>query len=269
MSGLRLLALLWALTSAPLAAALDHQHSAFSRLLQAHVQWSADGSASTVDYAGLRRDRAALERYLTELSAVTAAEFERWSEAERLAFLINAYNAYTLALIADADPEPESIRDLGSWLRSPWKRRFVVLLGERRSLDDVEHGLIRGAAGFSEPRIHFAVNCASIGCPALRDEAYVAERLDAQLEDQTRRFLGDRSRHRYDAQRRVLYLSKLFDWYGDDFALPFRGGSSRAEFLVGYAEALGLDQRAIADLQAGRLKIDFLDYDWRLNGRRR
>jgi hypothetical protein len=267
-NALRLLALLWALTSAPLAAAFDHQHTAFGALLQAHVQWNAEGSESTVDYAGLRRDRAALEAYLTELSAVMAAEFDRWSGAQRLAFLINAYNAYTLALIADAKPEPESIRDLGNWLRSPWKRRFFELLGEQRSLDDVEHGLIRGAAGFSEPRIHFAVNCASIGCPALRDEPFLAERIDAQLEDQTRRFLGDRSRNRYDPATRTLYLSKLFDWYGDDFALPFRGGSSRAEFLSGYAKALGLDRAAIEDLQAGRPKIEFLDYDWRLNGRR-
>lgn len=113
-----------------------------------------------------------------------------------MAFLINAYNAATVALILTRYPELDSIKELGSLLRSPWKRRFVDLLGARRSLDDIEHELLREAPDFAEPRIHFAVNCASLGCPALRPEAYEAERLEAQLADQTRRFLRDRSRNR-------------------------------------------------------------------------
>lgn len=262
----RLLALLLLLASG-LAHAFDHQHTALSALLERHVAWNTEGTASAVDYAGLRQERTALEAYLQTLSAVTQGQYDQWSKDRQLAFLINAYNAWTLALIVDADPEPASIRDLGSWLRSPWKRSFIPLLGETRSLDDVEHGLIRGASDYTELRIHFAVNCASIGCPALRPEAYRAEDLDAQLEDQTRRFLRDRTRNRYDAATQTLQLSKIFDWYAGDFERPFRGGASLAQFLLHYAGELGLDAAARQALAAGALEIDFLDYDWRLNRR--
>lgn len=247
------------------AHAFDHRHVALTALLERHVEWNAEGTATSVDYAGVRKDRAALQAYLTSLSAVTASDYARWSKAEQLAFLINAYNAWTLALIADADPEPASIRDLGGWFRSPWKRRFFTLLGESRSLDDVEHGLIRGAPDFAEPRIHFAVNCASIGCPALRPEAFRAADLDAQLEDQTRRFLRDRTRNRFDPATRTLRVTRLLDWYGSDFDLPFRGSRSRSGFLLHYADELGLDTEARRALGEGTLTIGFLDYDWRLN----
>lgn len=263
-----LLRILVLLLASNLAQAFDHRHVALTALLDRHVAWNAEGTATSVDYAGVRRDRAALEACLTSLSAVTPGDYARWPKDRQLAFLINAYNAWTLALVVDADPEPASIRELGGWFRSPWKRRFIPLLGETRSLDDIEHELIRGAPDFAEPRIHFAVNCASIGCPALRPEAYRAEQLDAQLEDQTRRFLRDRTRNRYDAATRTLQLSKLFDWYAGDFDLPFRGGRSLAAFLGPHADALGLDAEARQALADGRLDIDFLDYDWRLNRRK-
>ncbi|MCU0754461.1 MAG: DUF547 domain-containing protein [Xanthomonadales bacterium] len=257
----------FALLASGLAQAFDHQHAALTTLLTRHVEWNAEGTATAVDYAGMRRDRAVLGTYLTTLSAVTPAEHGRWSKDEQLAFLINAYNGWTLALIADADPEPASIRDLGGWFRSPWKQRFFTLLGESRSLDDVEHGLIRGAPDFAEPRIHFAVNCASIGCPALRPEAYRAADLEAQLEDQTRRFLRDRTRNRYDVATRTLRVTRLFDWYGSDFDLPFRGSRTRSGFLLHYAEELALDAEARRALGEGTLAIGFLEYDWRLNRR--
>lgn len=249
------------------AHALDHRHEAFTTLLATHVEWNAEGTATAVDYAGVRQDRAALQAYLTRLSAVTTTDYAGWSKDQQLAFLINAYNGWTLALIADADPEPASIRDLGGWFRSPWKQRFFTLLGESRSLDEVEHELIRGAPDFAEPRIHFAVNCASIGCPALRPEAYRGADLDAQLEDQTRRFLRDRTRNRFDPATRTLQVTRLLDWYGSDFDLPFRGSRSRTGFLLHYADALGLDAEARQALGEGTLEIDFLDYDWRLNRR--
>ena len=93
-------------------------------------------------------------------------------KADRLAFLVNAYNAHTIALVLTRYPDLASIKDLGGWITSPWKQKFFELLGESRSLDDVEHRMIRGGVGAREPRVHFALNCASIGCPALRPEAY-------------------------------------------------------------------------------------------------
>lgn len=259
-----LLALALLLASAS-AGAFDHSHADWTAALTKHLTWNAAGTATTVDYAGWRKDRAALDRYLASLSAQPREAFAGWSVAQRRAFLINAYNAWTVDLILRSDPDLQSIRDLGSLFSSPWKRRYFELFGDEESLDGIEHGLLRGAPDYDDPRIHFAVNCASIGCPALRPEAYRADDLDAQLEDQARRFLRDGSRNRWDAKAGTLYLSKIFDWYAKDFDLPFRGGQSRAHFLAQYATELGVSAAETARLEAGEIEIEFLDYDWTLN----
>jgi hypothetical protein len=237
---------------------------ALSRHLATHVRWNAAGTASAVDYAGLRRDRAALRRLQDDTSRVTRGDFDGWSLPARQAFLVNAYNVWTLALIAAAPAGTASIKDLGGFLQSPWKKAFIPFLGETRSLDDLEHDLLRGAPGFAEPRIHFAVNCASIGCPALRPEAYTAALWDAQLDDQTRRFLRDRPRNRVLGREPLrLGVSSIFDWYGEDFDAA--GGVPG--FLARYPESLGLTPDDAAALRRGDARIDFLDYDWRLNDR--
>ncbi len=247
------------------ARALDADHAAWTGLLERHVRWNAEGTATTVDYAGFASDRTALRAYLDALSAVPRAHFDRWPQPERTAFLLNAYNAFTVELILTGWPEIASIKDLGSLLRSPWKRRFFVLLGEERHLDDVEHGLLRGAEGFAEPRIHFAVNCASIGCPALRPEAYVGARIAAQLEDQALRFLRDRSRNRFDPGEDTARVSPIFDWYGEDFALG-SGDGSVVNFLAARAEALGDTDAERAAIRRGGFDVAWTAYDWRLNG---
>ena len=249
------------------ADAFDHTHAAWTAQLARHVAWNAEGTTTSIDYAGFARDRAALKAYLDTLSAVTRAEFDGWAKPDRDAFLINAYNAFTVELVLTGYPGLKSIRDLGSLLRSPWKQRFFVLLGEQRHLDDVEHGLLRGADDFDEPRIHFAVNCASIGCPALRPEAFTSAMLEEQLEDQTRRFLSDRSRNRYDAASATLYLSSIFDWYGGDFESGWRGTRDVSSFVARYPAALGLDAATAARIAAGEADVEFLDYDWALNGK--
>ena len=251
------------------ARADDALHVPWTALLQRHVAWNAEGTASTVDYDGFARDRAALDAYLTALAAVPQASFDGWHKAERQAFLINAYNAQTVALILTRWPDLESIKDLGGLFSSPWKQRYFDLLGARRSLDEVEHGLLRGAPDFDEPRIHFAVNCASIGCPALRNEAYVAERLDAQLEDQTKRFLSDRSRNRYAPNSNTLEVSKIFDWYGSDFRSGDRGKADLPAFFARYASQMSDTPEAQQRIRDGTAKIVFLDYDWALNDARK
>ena len=255
-----LLALPWTLGQAQ-----QFDHSAWDALLKQHVTTLRNGQASEVDYAGFSADRARLKQYLASLSAVTPAQFERWDRAVQLAFLINAYNAYTVELILSGYPEVKSIKDLGSLLRSPWKKRFVPLLGETRSLDDIEHGLIRGSGRYAEPRIHFAVNCASIGCPALRPEAYAGERLDAQLEQATNSFLEDRTRNRLEGH--TLKVSSIFKWYKGDFEKGWRGSDTLAGFLAHYRQALGLDENTAGRLREGKIAIEFLDYDWRLNAK--
>lgn len=253
-----------ALTSAP-SHALDHQHQAWSAMLKRHVVWLPGGHESQVSYSGFKRDHAALKAYLETLSAVSQDEFGTWPKAQRLAFLINAYNGYTVELILSRYPDLKSIRELGSVFSSPWKKRFFTLLGQPRSLDDIEHGMIRAKGAYDDPRIHMAVNCASIGCPALRDEAYVEQQLDQQLEDQVQRFVSDRKRNRYNADTGALEVSKIFDWYGEDFSRGYRGWTSVKGFFAHYANLLSDDPTVQTRLREMRAPVKFLEYDWALS----
>lgn len=256
------------------AGAFDHGHAAWTALLARHVKLAPDGRSSRVDYAGFMAQRPALQGYLKSLSAVSAAEYAGWSKPLRFAFLANAYNAFTIEKILTRWPDIKSIRDFGTFIGNPWKDRFFTLLGKPQNLDGIEHETMRAAGVFDEPRVHVAVNCASIGCPLLDRKALLgtsATALDAQLEDLMRRFMSDRSRNRYNPQTRSLELSKIFDWYGDDFR---RGGQS---FLgdAGYANVTEVGARyadllADADddrafLRERKATVTHLDYDWSLN----
>ena len=210
----------------------------------------------------MKADRAALKAYLDNLSAVQQAEYGAWNKPQKLAFLLNAYNAFTVDLVLTGYPGIKSIKDLGSFISSPWKKKFFTLLGGQRSLDDVEHGLIRAPGAFDDPRIHMAANCASVGCPALRNEAYSGDKLDAQLEDGVARFLSDHTRNRFNAEASKLEVSKIFDWYGKDFAA--RAGSLEA-WLAKYAVKLSDEPKQQQIIRDSKAKIDFLDYDWALN----
>jgi hypothetical protein len=245
------------------SAAESFDHSDWDRLLKAHVFELQHGRATQLDYAGMAQERPQLSAYLARLSAVQQQQFDAWPKDDQLAFLINAYNAWTVELILSAYPDLTSIKELGSLFQSPWKKDFIPLLGEERSLDDIEHGLIRGSRRYRDPRIHFAVNCASIGCPALRAEAYNGSTLEQQLEHQTQLFLQDSSRNRSSALR--LEVSPIFKWYKDDFAAGWRGARSLEQFLALYGDALGLNETQLQRLDSGNVRIDFLDYDWNLN----
>ncbi len=260
-----LLTLAAALVRPAAAQAFDHGHAAWTALLKKHVAVQRGGQASQVRYGGFAADRAALKAYLDTLSAVGESTFAGWSKPQQMAFLINAYNAFTVELILTRWPKLESIKDLGSFLQSPWKPKWVPLLGAKVSLDDIEHEMLRARGRYDDPRVHFAVNCASIGCPALREEAFDAVRLETQLDEQALRFMSDRSRNRYNAARGRLEVSKIFDWFGEDFRLGHRGIGSLPAFMARYAEALA-DGPADRDrVRAGKVEIGFLDYDWKLN----
>jgi hypothetical protein len=245
------------------AVAFDHDHRAWNELLARHVVVIDGGKASQVAYAGFARDRAALKAYLESLSAVTGQEYSGWSREQKLAFLINAYNAFTVQKILTRYPDLKSIRDFGLFVGNPWKDRFFRLLGKPMHLDNIEHDTIRAPGDFDEPRIHFAVNCASIGCPMLREEAYVAPRLDAQIEEQTQRFLSDRSRNRFEAGK--LKLSSIFDWYGKDFARGWKGYTALDQFLAQYADRLADAPPQRQAIRDGKTALEFLEYDWSLN----
>ena len=247
------------------ACAFDQTHAGWDALLKRDVVVAPGGNSSRVDYAAFKRDQDALNLYLDGLSAVTAGEYQAWTREQQLAFLINAYNAYTVKLVLTRYPGIKSIKDIGSLVRSPWKQEFFTLLGGPRSLDAVEHGMIRAPGVFDEPRIHFALNCASIGCPMLREEAYVAARLEAQLESGVRRFLGDRTRNRFDPGSSRLELSAIFDWYKADFEKGGLGVNSVPRFLARYADFVADEAVGHALVRRGKLPIRYLDYDWTLN----
>ncbi|HRD85398.1 MAG TPA: DUF547 domain-containing protein [Rubrivivax sp.] len=250
------------------AQAFDHAHAGWTALLRKHVRVQRGGQATQVAYAGFAADRALLKAYLDSLSAVTPAAFAAWPKAERAAFLMNAYNAFTVELILTRYPDLKSIKDLGSLLSSPWKPKWIPLLGAKVSLDDIEHAMLRKRGDYDDPRVHFAVNCASIGCPALREEAFVAARLDAQLDEQTLRFMSDRTRNRFNAQRGRLELSKIFDWYGEDFRLGHRGIASLPAFAARFADQLADAAADRERIRGAGVDIGFTDYDWALNDAR-
>jgi hypothetical protein len=239
------------------AQGFDHAHHAWDTLLKKHVVLVDGGKASRLDYAGMAQERGALREYLQALARVSAAEFGGWSRPEQMAFLVNAYNAHTVEKVLTRYPNLKSIWDFGRFFANPFRDPFFSLLGSRMTLDTLEHEILRKK--YPDPRIHYAVNCASIGCPMLREEAYAAVNLERQLEEQARRFLSDRSRNRVRGGR--LEVSKIFDWFRKDFEPLER-------YFAPYARMLSDDpgqQRLVAD---GEARISFLDYDWSLNDSR-
>lgn len=272
---MRFLLIAFAAAILPLSAAaqsFDHEHRAWTALLKKHVVLIDGGKGSQVRYDGFAKDRTALADYRRSLSGVNAAEYAGWTKAQQMAFLINAYNAFTIEKVLTRHPDIQSIWDFGKIFGNPFKDRFFKLFGRDFSLDMIEHETLRKPGNFNEPRVHFAVNCASIGCPMLREEAYTASRLDAQLEEQTRRFLSDRSRNRYNPQSGSLEVSEIFKWFKEDWTSGYRGldgkqapMQSREQFFARYAALLASDADQRKVIEAQKTELGFLDYDWRLN----
>jgi hypothetical protein len=227
----------------------EFDHSIYAELLQAYV----DYDTARVDYAGLKDDEAKLDAYLDQLKR---AQLESLGDDASLALLINAYNAFTLKLILDHYPDLNSIKDIDS----PWKTTRWVIGGHKLSLDDIEHGLIRPL--YKDSRIHFAVNCASIGCPPLADWPYEGSKIDEQLDLAARRTLGDEHYARVEGDE--LLLTSVMNWYrrdfvGDEF-------SPSAESLPLYAARYaGEEVRALVEQKGGEPAVGFIEYDWSLN----
>jgi len=233
-----------------MAQSFDHQHTLLNDVLKKHVK--DFGGYSQVNYKLLKKEPESLNDYVKSVSLVEKKSYEQWTQDQQLSFLINVYNAYTLSWIVQHYPV-KSIKDTGSLFSSPWKKKFFKLFGHETSLDNVEHDMIR--KWFKEPRIHFAVNCASIGCPKLLAAAFQATQLNKQLEEATKSFVNDKTRNTY--KNKELKLSKIFKWYGGDF--KSKGGV--AKFVSKYLAGLDDKQRK----NAAQAKISYFDYDWALN----
>ena len=246
----------------------DHTHAAWDALLRKHVKLISDARASQVDYKAMARERAALTAYLQSLSVVTGPQYATWSKPQQYAFLANAYNAFTIEKILTRYPNLKSIRDFGTVIGNPWKDRFFTLLGKPQHLDGIEHETMRAPGAFDDPRVHVAVNCASVGCPMLNDRALTPHKIDAQLDELFMRFMADRSRNRYNPQTKAVELSRIFDWYGKDFEKGHEGFSSVNDVVAKYAEQLADTADERAQLRSGQVPIRFLEYDWSLNDAR-
>ena len=255
--------------TAVFAQSFDHNYINFDAQLKKHVKWLPDGKQSRVNYKGLASERAELTKTLEAFSAVTPAQFATFTKEQQMAFLINAYNAFTLELILTKYPDVKSIKDLGSTFSSPWKKTFFKLLGEERNLDWIEHDKLRPTGknivngGYQDPRIHVAIVCASIGCPALPPEAFNASKLDAQLESGMLKFVGDKTRNRFEGGK--LQVSSIFKWFKDDFEKGFKGFSKVEDVFAKYADSLSSDAAAQVQIRAKTVSISHLDYDWSLN----
>jgi len=202
-----------------------------------------------VDYVCVKSHGQDLDAYLDSLARTSAREL---SPAESLAYFINAYNAWTLKLVANHYPVA-SIKDIGPFWSTPWKIDFVRLDGKTVSLDYLEHDVLRPR--FKDPRVHFAINCASASCPPLRPSPYEAGRISAELDEAARAFINDPASNRLDGE--TLYLSRIFHWFSEDFG----GEKGVLAFVARYAE--GDLRTALLDGRAPR--IEYLEYDWSLN----
>ena len=231
-----------------LVAALDPTHAALTEVLRAHV---ADG---WVHYGALGRDPGGLDRYLGQLAETSAADLGDPRGDRAKAFWINAYNALALQLVRDRRPST-SIREVDG----AFDRISFRVAGRQLTLDAIEHQILRPA--FSDPRIHAVLVCAARGCPPLEARAFTEQGLDARLEAAARRFARDPTRNRWDPGRNVLRVSRIFEWFGADFVARHGGGTGdeAAAVRAFFSHHLGVPIPT-------SVTIEYLEYDWRLNG---
>jgi hypothetical protein len=254
----------------PLAFAAGFSYDGYAKTLSAHV----DGQG-IVNYTGLKADRKGLDAFVSSLAALDPEVFGKWSDKEKIAFWINAYNALTLRVIIDNYPikasffnalrfPQNSIRQI----KGVWDEIQFPVMGRNMTLDNIEHDTLRSQ--FDEPRIHVALVCAALGCPPLRNEPYISARLESQLDDQARRFFKDPGIFRVDREEGRIYLSSIFKWFGGDFVKAygsgtgFKGKGETERAVLNFASNY-LDRDEKSYLEKGGYSISYLPYDWSLN----
>jgi len=233
----------------------DHSHMTFDLVLKKYAR--EVGKTTLVNYKLLKENPSNLLEYIGELEAVSKEEFDSFTKDQQFVFWVNAYNAYTLKVIIDNYPV-KSIMNIGFKGSKAWKTRFAKLAGRSRSLDDIEHKILRRQ--FNEPRLHFAVNCASISCPPLRTEPYMADQLEKQLTEQTRLYINDIKNNKFTIQddKISLEISQIFEWFEKDFK---RDGGVAA-FVIKW---LDISPETKTMLDTSKVRLKHIEYDWGLN----
>lgn len=220
-------------------------HELFDSLLSKYVS-----EGGKVNYQGFQKDSTIFLKYLNLLSN-NPPNVERWNKEERMAYWLNAYNAFTIQLVLKNYPL-KSIKDIGSaiqipFINTPWDIKFIKIGNETFDLNNIEHSILRKV--FNEPRIHLAIVCASFSCPNLRNEAYTPEKLEVQLSEQARKFINDPSKNILEKEQ--VEISKIFSWFKSDFTK----NRTLIDFLNKFSE----------EKIAPKAKVSHMDYDWSLN----
>ncbi|MCF6248029.1 MAG: DUF547 domain-containing protein [Desulfobacula sp.] len=215
----------------------------YASLLKSHV------IKNRVNYDGFKKDEQKLDTYLAILSST---DIDSLSKTEQFAFYINAYNAFTIKLILTRYPGINSIKEIGTFFTNPWQKKFIKLQKRSVTLDYIEHDILRPI--FKDPRVHFAINCASKSCPPLRNEPYEPSTLEDQLDNQTKKFINDKKNN--FLKNNILFLSKIFAWFDEDFS------DKPVQFIQRFAN----DELKATIRSAGQdIKLKYLPYDWSLN----
>lgn len=250
----------------------DQSHSIYDALLKKYVH------NGRVDYKGFIASSEEFNTYLKQLGSVSVKDYANWSREEKLAFWINAYNAFTIKAVIDHYPIERNM-SLGSiiypknsirQIDGVWDKLKFQAVGRTVTLEEIEHGILRKE--FKEPRIHFAIACASLGCPDLRGEAYKADAIDEQLESGATGFVNNPQKGlRINAADKTVRLSKIFNWFGADFIEKyestelFKDRSPKERSVLNFVRKHLKSEEQRKFLEGDNYKISYLDYDWSLN----
>jgi hypothetical protein len=250
----------------------DNNQTQFSVPLNKSTKFSYDNYAQVlsqyvnnqgeVDYQSLQQNRQPLDSFNQSVANLSPQTYDSWTENEKIAFWINLYNSFTLEAIIDNYPT-DSIKDIPG----VWKRLKFPVMGEELTLDQIEHEILR--KDFDEPRLHMGIVCASIGCPILRPEPFIGDKLDQQLDEQTVEFIALDRNFKIDKEENKVYLSSIFKWFGEDFESKFAAenqfaGKDKERAVLNFISQY-LETQNQTYLTEGNYQISYLNYDWSLN----
>ncbi|MBW8001811.1 MAG: DUF547 domain-containing protein [Planctomycetes bacterium] len=228
-----------------------------------------------VNYEKLKENRQKLDKFVTHLAKLDTKVYDKWDDNTKIAFWLNAYNALTLKAIIDNYPIKPAFLMSAAYPKNSirqipgvWKKIKFDVTGKKMSLNHIEHKILR--KNFAEPRIHMAMVCAAMSCPALRNEPFAGKKLDTQLSDQSKRFFANQENFKIDRENNTVYISPILKWFAKDFAVLDSGEAplshhSKTKSSVLKFISLHVEKKDAKYLLAKKFKIKYLKYDWTLN----
>jgi len=261
--------------SSPCSGTGENKEQSFDYSDYAAVLKTFVDAKAAVNYSKLKAQPQRLEAFVAAVAKLPPETYDRWSENDKIAFWLNAYNGLTLKVIIDNYPIKSSFFRSRVWPKNSirqiagvWDEMAFNVMGQKLTLSHIEHKILR--VKFYEPRIHMAMVCAAMGCPPLRNEPYTGRKLDEQLDNQARRFLAEPEKFRIDRDKATVYLSSIFKWFKGDFVEEYgsekgisnhdKETSAVLNFIASY-----LDGVQKSYILTGKFKIKYSDYDWSLN----